>query len=373
MFSRRFLALVSICEQGWYRLSTSFLELPLGYRNLFLPVYKMHIMTDFELKLIVRCLTDEANDDEQRELRKWLDEDENRIQYEEFKVIWMASAEIYKTYSPDLVQARKKIQEGDGSVFKLNPWMWAGKAAAILVVAVGLIWSVAKYSATKDAQSISMAKIVTGPAMDSVVLSDGSRVWLNTGTTLEYPRKFTRSERKVFLTGEAFFEVAHDAETPFIVEAGGTVTRVLGTSFNIKTGEADVLVAVRTGKVLFSEHDNTKNFALLEKNEMAAFSHSSGVIKTSVVDGAHIPSWRNTQLFFRNTPLSQVVVKLSAQYETPIQLDPAVPDSLFLTSSFDDQSVEEVLEVVCATLDLRLERTAEGYRLARAGAKSMDK
>src|SRR5687767_171229 len=102
----------------------------------------MHIMTDFELERIVRCLTDEATDMEQGELKEWLDEGENRIVYEEFKVIWVASAGLHRTYSPDLEQARAKIQNGISQTVKLNPWSWVGKAAAILIVGVGLIWSI---------------------------------------------------------------------------------------------------------------------------------------------------------------------------------------------------------------------------------------
>jgi transmembrane sensor len=335
----------------------------------------MHIMTDLELELIVRCLTGEANEYEQGQLREWLNEEENRILYEEFKVIWVTSKETYKTYSPDLEQGRRRIKNGIGGAVKLNTWNWVGRAAAILLVAVGCVWAITEYSGKTDTHHISMEEITTESATDSVVLSDGSTVWLNKATTLRFPREFNGSERRVILTGEAFFEVARNAEKPFIVEANGTVTRVLGTSFNIETTEADVLVVVRTGKVLFSEHDNAKNFTLLEKNEMAAFSRSNSLIKKSTVDEAHVPSWRKSQLLFKNTPLSQVVEKLSAHYETSIHVDPAVPDNLSLTSSFDDQSVEEVLEVVCATLDLRLESTTEGYRLVGAdiSKKSMDK
>lgn len=323
-------------------------------------------MTDFELKLIVRCLAGEATDMEQGRLKVWLDQEENKIQYEEFKVIWMASAGLHRTYSPDLELARRKIQNGIGQTVKLNPWSWVGKAAAVLVIAAGLSWLVSEYSGTRDTRFVSMEEIATGPAMDSVVLSDGSKVWLNAGTTLKYPTNFSGPERRIFLTGEAFFEVAHNANKPFIVEAEGTVTKVLGTSFNIKTGEADVSVAVRTGKVLFSDYENTQNFALLEKNQKAEFSRSNRSIKKSTIDGSKLPFWRGN-LFFNKTPLSEVVEKLSAYYDTPIQLDSAIAHDQTFTAGFEDESLEEALAVVCAALELRLENTAKGYRIVGAG------
>jgi transmembrane sensor len=333
----------------------------------------MHIMTDFELNLIVRCLAGEASDYEREKLEEWLCEEGNKIQYEELRAIWMASTGLHRTYSPDLERARAKIQNGISRAFKVNPWIWVGKAAAILIVAVGVIWSIAEYSAIRDIHGIAMQEIATGSTMDSVVLSDGSAVWLNRGTILKFPREFTGSERRVLLQGEAFFEVAHHAEKPFVIEAQGTITRVLGTSFNVKTSETDVLVAVRTGKVFFCQRDNTKNFTLLERDEMGAFSRSNGLIKKSTVDGTHIPSWRDRSLFFNNTPLPQVIDRLSAYYNTPIHLDPTIHGNLSLTTSFDDQTVEEVLEVVCATLDLRLKGTPDGYWLVGAGKHDQSK
>jgi transmembrane sensor len=323
-------------------------------------------MTDVELNLIVRCLADEAGDDEREKLKEWLNEEENKIQYDEFKIIWLASAGLYMHYSPDLEQARRRIQNGIDRTVKLNSWTWVGKAAAVLILAAGvLVWAISEYSATGDTPFISMEEISTDSAMDSVVLSDGSIVWLNRKTKLKFPLKFTGSERRVFLSGEAFFEVAHNAEMPFIVEARGTVTRVLGTSFNINSGEQDVTVAVRTGKVMFSQHDNSWNFETLEKNEMAAFSHANRSIRKSTIDASRLPFWRSHSLFFENTPLPEVVDRLSVYYNTSIDLDPTIPDDLSLTTSFDNQRIEDVLEVVCAALDLRLKKTTEGYRLVR--------
>ena len=323
-------------------------------------------MTDLDYKLIVRYLTGEVSDYEQEKLKEWLNEGENRIQYEEFKLIWMTSGELYRNYSPDLGRARGRIQNGiDNATAKLTPWKWIGRVAAILVAAVGIIWTIAEYSATRDFRQLSMEEISTGSAIDSVALSDGSTVWLNRRTTLKFPSSFTGHERRVFLSGEAFFKVYYNAEKPFIVETRGTVTRVLGTSFNIKSGKDNVSVAVRTGKVLFSEHDDSKNCELLVKNEMAAFSYANRSIQKSIIDSSDIPAWRSHLLVFKNSPLSEVVEKISAYYDTSIHLDPAIPGNLSLTTSFEDQSVEDVLEVVCATLDLKLENTSDGYLLVR--------
>lgn len=322
-------------------------------------------MTEFEFELVVRCITGQATGYEQEKLKVWLKEDENRTRYEEIRAIWIASGEVYKDYSPDLARARKKIQNGIDPAVKLAPWKWAGRAAAILVAAVGALWAIAEYSANVNVRQLPMVEISTGSAMDSVTLSDGSVIWLNRETTLKFLGEFTGPERRVFLNGEAFFKVVHNPEKPFIVEANGTATKVLGTSFNIKSSKDNIVVSVRTGKVLFFEHDNVRNCELLVKDQMAAFSPSSRSIRKSAIDGSKLPFWKNHPLAFKNTPLADVATKLSAYYDITIDLDPAIPENLSLTSSFEDQGAEEVLEVVCMTLDLKLERTTRGYRIIK--------
>lgn len=320
-------------------------------------------MTDSEMERIVRYLKGEAIQIELEEIGEWLKDDGNRVQFEHFKEIWTSSAEVYRTFVPDLVQARQRIRTEIEESGNLNPWRWVGRAAAILIPIVGIAWAIAAYRFGEDSREISMQEFSTRSASDSIVLSDGSTVWLNKETTLKFPSHFMGSERRVFLMGEAFFKVAHNAEMPFIVEARRTVTQVLGTSFNIKTDEDSVSIAVRTGKVLFFEHDNSTNFEFLEKNEMAAYRDTNSSIRKSAIRGIDIASWRTHPFVFKNATLPEVTRTLSSYYNTPIQLDPGIAGDRSLTTSFEEQSLEEMLQVICATLDLRFETTSEGYLL----------
>jgi transmembrane sensor len=322
-------------------------------------------MTDSEMERIVRYLKGEATQIELEEMGEWLKEDTHRIRFEHFKEIWISSGEVYRTFVPDLARARERIQtEIEGSV-KLNPWKWVGRAAAILIPIVGIAWAITAYKFAVENREISMQEFSTRSAGDSIVLSDGSTVWLNKGTTLKFPSAFNGAERRVFLTGEAFFEVTHNAEMPFIIEGRRTVTKVLGTSFNIKIDKDSVSVAVRTGRVLFFEHDNSTNFEFLEKNEMASFSDANSSIRKSAINWIDIASWRTHPFVFKNSTLSEVTRTLSRYYDTSIRLAPGISEDWSLTTSFEDQSLEEMLQVICATLDLRLETTSEGYLLVR--------
>ena len=322
-------------------------------------------MTDSEMERIGRYLKGEATQIELEEMGEWLKEDSNRIQFEHFKEIWMSSGEVYRTFVPDLVQARQRIRTGIEETVKLDPWRWIGRAAAILIPIMAMAWAIAAYKFASDNREISMQEFRARSAVDSIVLSDGSTVWLNKGTTLKFPDNFTGSERRVFLTGEAFFQITHNEEKPFIVEAKRTVTKVLGTSFNIKSNEDGVLVAVRTGKVLFFEHDNSTNFEFLVKNEMASFSDANSSIRKSLIHGIDVASWRTHPFVFKNSTLSEVTRVLSTYYSTTIQLGPGISGDRSLTTSFEEQSLEEMLQVICVTLDLGLETTSEGYLLIK--------
>src|SRR5690606_25053603 len=122
-------------------------------------------------------------------------------------------------------------------------------------------------------------EIATGPAIDSVRLSDGTMIWLNRETTIRFPETFPDNERRVYLSGEAFFQVEKEADRPFVIEGQNTVTRVLGTSFNLRTSGHSASVEVVTGKVSFAALNKPDNVQLLTKGEKAAYDRKSGTIE----------------------------------------------------------------------------------------------
>lgn len=321
-------------------------------------------MGESELELIVRYLKYETTPQENEILQEWLKMEANRLEFEKLKKIWNASGKIYSSYSPDLIEARARIQAGIDAPVKLNPWKMAARVAAILAIVFGLSWSAREYFDPKPDSLTSIHSFTTGAYTDSLMLGDGTMVWLNQETTLKYPENFVGTERRVTLTGEAFFKVAHNPEKPFLVEAEGTITKVLGTSFNIRTDANNVSISVLSGKVSYSENGNPKNFQLLTKHEKAEFNYSDRSILKSPFDKLNVLAWKNNLLVFTDTPLVEVAKTLSEYYRTPVFLDPTLSEYLPLTSSFEDQSLKEVLEVISLTLDLRVEKESDGYMLS---------
>ena len=190
-------------------------------------------------------------------------------------------------------------------------------------------------------------------------------IWLNKQTTVRFPATFDGKERRVFLLGEAFFKVARDEKRPFIVEAQGTMTRVLGTSFNIKTDKDKASIAVFTGKVSFSEKEDAANSALLIKGEQARFDHTNHLLTKYRIGDSNLLAWKTGILVFNNTTLPEVAKVLSGYYHKQIAIDIPDPELFSLSASFEKQSLKEVLEVISMTLDLRYGETAEGYILRK--------
>lgn len=143
-------------------------------------------------------------------------------------------------------------------------------------------------------------------------LSDGTKVWLNSGTELTFPLQFTGAEREVMLTGEAYFEVAPDVAKPFNVITSGASVRVLGTSFNVSAYEADrkVEVALLEGRVAFETQGGRY---LLAPGQMAALDAAGGVeVTTGDVDA--IASWITGVYDFRDMELGELATKLERWY-----------------------------------------------------------
>lgn len=157
------------------------------------------------------------------------------------------------------------------SIFKRYGFYLTGIAACVLI-AVGYVFTRTDKTKNPIVNQIQLSKIVVPNGQKTVVrLSDGTKITLNGGSTLEYPIAFQDSVRLVRLSGEAFFEVARDTTKPFVINADRTSIRVLGTSFNLKAYENEEnRVSVLSGKVQFWINAFPEKRLILTKGENAS-------------------------------------------------------------------------------------------------------
>ncbi len=145
-----------------------------------------------------------------------------------------------------------------------------------------------------------------------VALADGTRVWLNSESELKYPVNFRGNERRVFLKGEAYFEVQHDESKPFLVEAAHQVVRVLGTSFAVKAyqDEESVLTTLEKGCVNVQTGNKC---VVLNPGEQSVLQNDTIVVRK--VNTLQFTAWREGKFIFINEPLSKIMSTLSRWYD----------------------------------------------------------
>jgi transmembrane sensor len=199
-----------------------------------------------------------------------------------------------------------------------------------------------------------------------VTLPDGSLVSLNEHASIEYFEPFQNNERRIKLTGEAYFEVTKVPSQPFVVEMGETEVRVLGTKFFIHQPSANELsIQVDEGKVLVSHNDIHQ---IAEAGQQLTLDlQTETLLETS--DATGISSfWKNRRLVFQVTSLEDVVAVVNEAYGSSIQLE-GTTEGCSLTVIFDNEDFENVLEVISSTLNYELVEVQESYILKGTGCE----
>ena len=150
-----------------------------------------------------------------------------------------------------------------------------------------------------------------------LVLSDGTKVWLNAETRLKYPVRFQGNERRVFLTGEAYFEVKPDQRMPFIVETEKSSVLVLGTSFNVRAyrDETFAYTTLIQGSVQLSAGNSS---VVLKPDEQGVVDAATGQISKHVVDGALYAAWKEGRFVFENQTLEEIMRTLGRWYDVEV-------------------------------------------------------
>jgi ferric-dicitrate binding protein FerR (iron transport regulator) len=195
-----------------------------------------------------------------------------------------------------------------------------------------------------------------------VQLSDGTRVTLNAESELTLPPMFGERRRHVRLQGQAYFEVEPDEERPFIVHAGGSVTRVLGTEFDVGAypGDEAVRVVVAEGTVAVrSELEDEETRVTLRERQMAYLSKSDQSVTRQEVDPSPYIAWTKGELVFRDAPFNEVIQRFRSWYGLRVKLVGSVDAVDHLNASFKEESIDEVLVIVAETLDLEYQREGE--------------
>lgn len=241
--------------------------------------------------------------------------------------------------------------------------LWIPLAAAISVFVLVYI-SVDRFNGspvrphTDPSSNAPLVKVETKAGRLVKILPDGTAVHLNSNTAISYPRKFG-SVRLVNLRGEAFFEVVADGK-PFVVTSGNVQTKVLGTSFNVRTHEGgDVAVTLVEGKVnvVAGRTDSVR----LRPGWRAVVSASTNSVTSREVNVLRFTGWKDDILFFEQTALEEAVVDLERWYGVKIEIVSPSVRRCIITAKYHNEPLGNVLSSLQFLLGLDIKRVHDDY------------
>jgi len=249
-----------------------------------------------------------------------------------------------------------KFHEDTPRVTLLKPFPWYWNVAAILLVMLGSVlwlgWDELKQANTEEPAIAQHRIIQENPRgqKHQFALPDGSTVWLNAESRLEYPEPFSPDTREVTLQGEAFFEVVSDQTRPFIIKTDEVTTTVLGTSFNISAYPEDcaISVSVATGKVEVDGPHVQK--IMLLPTEQANYEKEDQSIEKTNFNPEEILGWKDGLIYFKEASFKHIVEELERWYNVEITVDNIQKYRRF-SGEFRKQSLENVLNGISFSLD----------------------
>lgn len=347
---------------------------------------------DMTSEIISKYLSNEASEQEVQALFDWIEaSDENKNQFIKAKKIWALitlSSDLSIETAPVIqMQPKNKIRQyvqyaaiflvflGLGTtIFLLNKTTenpkeivlelgdgrleyLSGKAQTALLNDKGELIAkkfpneIVYFGKVADQKVIYNTLSVPYGKRFKLKLSDGTIVSLNSGTSLRYPEQFgLNGNRDVYLTGEAFFEVAKDKMHPFIVHANQADIEVLGTTFNVSAYPENPTVnsTLIEGSIRMSEAANSTNVILLEPNQMATWQNNSKKLAVKEVDPAFYVAWTKGELAFKDTPFSIIAKIIQRTYDVEIinENSDLAKQNFTGTIKISESSVENILDLL---------------------------
>jgi transmembrane sensor len=311
--------------------------------------------------LLAKYFSGNCDEVEKLQIEAWKsDNAANEEIFQEYRDLWNRSKTSENLFTPSVDEALQKINlkldlekstKSKRHHKVIQMMYYTKRIAAVLVLAVGF-WLVYTWLHLRSATETFVEIATLQGEKKEVVLPDNSHIWLNSQSKLRYETKFAQKERKVYLEGEAYFEVFKNPSRPFVIEAGNSITKVLGTAFNLRArkDESSVVVTVTEGKVSFTGKETTIPVKLIPGDK--------GVLKGTHLEKVsnedpNFLAWKTGKLIFRNTPLNLVASTLTDYYGRIIRVEDAGKANIPFTSTFDHQSLHDVITILELSLGVK--------------------
>ena len=253
---------------------------------------------------------------------------------------------IDSTYAFSSVQSR--IQKRT-KVFRLLNSFRRIASLLFMPLLFSSVWLFYHQKNTPAVQIYSMQEITSPPGIRSeVVLPDGTKVWLNSESTIKYSVPFQKESRSIDLVGEAFFDVTKNPDQPFIVESGKVKVKVLGTRFNCKAYSNDptIEVILEEGKIALQYGNAGEKDSFMKPGDRLVYEKKSN---TAILENENISkyiAWHTGKLVFDNTPMTEVAQLLSRWYGVDVNVENDEIRNYRFTTTFENESLFQVIELL---------------------------
>jgi transmembrane sensor/regulatory protein len=313
----------------------------------------LHSIDSVLYKHLNRCTTQA----EEQELFAWLEaEEEHRRFYFEIAAIWSAHKtlscrELSQRHAAMMLRLNARIDADDAmrrnrhsSRHGWRGWVAAVAAAAVVLVAVAAVWFAGLSSPDGDRFQTYINQ--TGEIV-SLRLDDGTQVWLQTDTELQYAVEKEREERIVRLEGEAYFDVMHNEAQPFVVKTENLAVRVLGTAFNVKAHAADsrVEVVLERGSVRLQSPEGG-NLVRLHPNQKAIYDAVVDDIEVEEIFASHFVTQRYSLVAMKNATIGEIISHIEKSYGVKIRIEQPDNQKRYDINYLRSNSLDEVIDII---------------------------
>lgn len=302
--------------------------------------------------LFANYLGGKASREECLILESWIGEsDENLKYFRQIKNTWESSLELPVSTNKALSKVLKQINKEQK---RLTFWQIAQRIAAILFIPllISMLWlNFDRNSKSTNSELTYTNAIAAFGTFSLLELPDGSKVWLNSGSSLRYPDKFKSNNRTVYLVGEAYFEVQSDKTMPFLVNTPYFTVKATGTKFSVQAEKnfSAPSVTLVEGKVSIQKPISGNKYDLityLQPNQHMIYDTLSGKFNVQTEDIYKFVSWKDGKLVFRNDNISEVARRLSLQYNVDIEIRGEQIEHYRYRATFENEPLSELLRLL---------------------------
>ncbi len=309
--------------------------------------------------LIIKYLENTATEDERKKLLDWLREDHHYAEFLKVKKTWkenIKKEDINPKTEKGLINFQSFML--NDSVIRTNKILRIKslyKYAAIIMILI-ITGGGFYFSKFINGSSLTTKILADRGQVAAVILPDSSKVWLNSGSTIEYSNSFGSQQRHLRINGQAYFEVKKNKNIPFIVESKEISVKVLGTRFTVEAYDDSekASVVLEEGSVEMSPSTHPKQKIYMKPGDKIVYDVESERAKRTIVKAERYSSWRNGILNFYNTPMKDVVRKLSNRYNYEFNVDKTLED-LELTFTVNQEDLSSVLELLSTITPINIE------------------